>query len=181
MLALLVLEYLRSHIAELNAPNYMYANHTQNVLRHLASYELGFKAETELSRYFDDNIRRFDLAFLNGTDKPPVTLMEDEDISSRFLEEELPKLALAKAKLKVGVTYDSVPEIRINIVEKTEEAIRQQKGEGMFLLILGYAQDTKKDEPFMRLDGFLYDNEGNLVWKNIDHCNRRVNLLPSCC
>lgn len=103
-------------------------------------------------------------------------LMEDENVSLDFLVDELPKLVKAKAMLKVGVTYDSIPKERMKIVENTGKTLKQVKGEGMFLLILGYIQDTKREEPYIRFDGFFFDSEGNLVWKDIDHCNRKVNL-----
>jgi len=165
MLALLTYEYLRSNVARLDAPDYTHTNHTQRVILYLAE-PLGLRHQTDY--------KNFDLAFLDGDDI--VMLMEDEDISRLFKKEELPKLVEAEASLRVGITYDSSHDARSIIVENVKESLKRRKGNGLFLLILGYRQDTRPEDPYIRFDGFLFDGDGALIWKDQDIQNRRTNL-----
>lgn len=131
MLALLVCQYLKSHIAELNAPDYIHTDYTQRLILHVAeSYGIDLKFETEFQRNVDGKNLPFDLAFLDNKGEV-VMLMEDENDSRSFLKEEIPKLAKGDALLKVGVTYNSDPTARIEIVEHTRMILRKMNNKDL--------------------------------------------------
>jgi len=93
--------------------------------------------------------------------------MEHENNIDEAFDDELQKLMDVKALLKVLITYSKKKDKRERFVAKVAWGIRMRAlklSEERYLLIIGSPpEDKKPSQPYVQIQGFVFDNTGCLI------------------